>query len=64
MYTMTTDVDPTPVDNVLRINGSSTVLFWMDWVMVWHASRLDSFVPRWTLQVYHPLQVFIIDWLL
>ena len=31
------------------------------------ALKFDSFVPKWTeseLRVYHPLQVFIIDWLL
>ena len=49
-------VDPTLVDNATcmyrqRINGSSKVLFWMDWGMVWHASRFDSFVPRWPDQI-------------
>ena len=37
--------------------------------MVWHASRFDSVVrmvkmTEPELRVYHPLQVFIIDWLL
>ena len=43
-----------------------TVQFWMDWVMVWHACSIPLFWDDRTriVQVYYPLQIFIIDWLL
>ena len=50
-----------PVDNAM-INGSSTVLFWMDRVMV---GTLQGLIPLFqkdqtrVVRVYYPLQVFI-----
>ena len=45
----------------------STILFWMDWIMVWHACSIplvrDDHDDRIrVVRVYYPLQVFIIDW--
>ena len=42
------------------------LLFWMDWVMTWHACSIPLFWDDQTrvVRVYYPLQEFIIDWLL
>ena len=41
-------------------------VFWMDWVMVWHACSIPLLWddPTQVVRVYYPRQVFIIDWLL
>ena len=44
------------------VNGWSTVLFWIERVMVWHALMFDSFVPKWPNQSCASL--FIIEGLL
>ena len=44
---MTTDVDQTLLIMVCTDKGSmvqSTVLFWMDWIMVWHACSIPLFM--------------------
>ena len=54
-----------PTDEGLMVQ--STVLFWMDWVMVWHTCSIPLFRDDHddqtrVVRVYYPVQVFIIDW--
>ena len=49
MYAMTQPLLIMPCTDKV-VNGWSTVLFWIEWVMVWRALMFDSFVPKWPNQ--------------